>query len=193
MNTLLILKALHIVGFVAWFGGMFYLVRVFVYHVEARLKPQPERGILESQFELMEGRVYKIIMNPGMMFTWTAGIIMLVLGVISDEVPNYLKGDMGTPGWMHAKLLLLVLLTGYHVYCKRIIKKLSNNEPVMDSFQFRLFNEVPTLFLAGIVFLAVLGKNGTLNYLYWALGLLIFGGMMYFGARAYKRKREQVN
>ena len=192
MSTLLLLKALHIIGFVAWFAGMFYLVRMFVYHAETKDKPQPERGILEAQFALMEGRVYKIIMNPSMMITWTAGIIMLVLGIMDDSVPNYLKGDMGTPGWMHAKLLLLVLLTVYHILCKRTMKKLASGA-TMDSFRLRLFNEVPTLFLAAIVFLAVLGKAGTLNYMYWAIGLIVFGGLMYWGAVAYKNKRVKAN
>ncbi len=192
MNTLLLLKSLHIVGFVAWFAGMFYLVRMFVYHVESNAKSEPDRSVLRAQFNLMQWRVYKIIMNPAMMITWTAGIIILVLGVTQDTVPNYLSSDVGTPGWMHAKLLLLVLLTVYHVICKRTIKKLESDTMKMDSFQLRLFNEVPTLFLVAIVFLAVLGKAGTLNYLYWALGLLVFSGLMYMGARAYKKRREQA-
>ena len=192
MNTLLILKSLHIVGFVAWFAGMFYLVRMFVYHVEANAKAEPEKGILKNQFNLMEWKVYKIIMNPSMMITWTFGIIMLVLGITQDTVPNYLSRDVGTPGWMHAKLLLLVMLTVYHVMCKRMIKQLENDTLKMDSYRLRLFNEVPTLFLAGIVFLAVLGKMGALNYLYWGLGLLVFGGVMYLGARSYKKRRESA-
>lgn len=186
---ILILKSLHIIGFVAWFAGLFYLVRMFVYHVEADAKAEPEKSILKAQFNLMEWRVYKIIINPAMMITWTAGIIMIVLGITQDNVPNYLSSDIGTPGWMHAKLLLVVLLTGYHMYCKGIIKKLEAGTFGMDGFLLRLFNEVPTLFLAAIVFLAVLGKAGTLSYPIWAAGLLVFGGLMYMGARAYKKRR----
>ena len=189
---LLILKSLHIIGFVAWFSGLFYLVRMFVYYREADEKAEPEKSILKKQFNLMQWRVYKIIVNPAMNITWAAGITMLVLGFTSDKVVNYLDPTIGTPGWMHLKLLLLVLLTGYQVYCKRVIRQLESGTLKMDAFQLRLFNEVPTLFLAGIAFLAVMGKAGTLNYLYWVLGLAAFGGLMYAGAKAYKKKREKA-
>ncbi len=188
---LLTLKSLHVIGFVAWFAGLFYLVRMFVYSVEANGKPEPEKSILKKQFGEMQRKVYRIIVNPAMNITWVAGIGMLVMGFTSDKVVNYLDAEIGTPGWMHAKLLLLVLLTVYQVYCKRVMKKLEQETLKMDSFQLRLFNEIPTLFLAAIVFLAVMGKAGTLNYMYWALGLIAFGGLMYLGARAYKKKREQ--
>ena len=74
------LKALHVVGFVSWFAGMFYLVRIFVYLVEAREREEPARTILTAEFLAMSQRVYKIICNPGMMITWTAGLGMLGLG-----------------------------------------------------------------------------------------------------------------
>jgi putative membrane protein len=91
---------------------------------------------------------------------------------------------------MHLKLLLLAGLTGYHLYCKRIIRGLESGQPTMSAWQFRLFNEIPTLFLAGISFTAVYGKAGTLNYAYLGLGLALFGGLVYRGAKAYKRRRE---
>ncbi|MBP7274105.1 MAG: protoporphyrinogen oxidase HemJ, partial [Saprospiraceae bacterium] len=123
------LKALHIVGFVAWFAGLFYLVRIFVYHAEAAEKPQPDCDILSKQFGIMEQRVYKIICNPAMMITFTAGFCMLYLQ------PEWLK-----MGWMHIKLTLLFLLLGYHLYCKRIIKKFASGDVAFNSFQFRLLN-----------------------------------------------------
>ena len=187
---LLTLKALHIIGFVAWFGGMFYLVRMFVYHVEALQKTDPERSILTKQFHLMEWRAYNIIMNPAMMITWTAGLAMLILGLFTDYAPNYLSTDIGTPGWMHLKLTLLVGLTIYHVFCKRLIKQLETESIQMDSFQLRLFNEVPTLFLAAIVFIAVFGKMGQLSYPILLGGLVLFAGLMYWGARAYRKRRS---
>ena len=186
---LLILKSLHVIGFVAWFSGLFYLVRMFVYYREANEKAEPARSILKQQFNLMQWRVYKIIVNPAMNITWAAGIGMLILGYASDKVVNYLDPTLGTPGWMHLKLLLLVLLTAYQVYCKRIIRQLESDALKMDAFQLRLFNEIPTLFLAGITFLVVMGKAGTLNYLYWILGLAAFALLMYAGAKAYQKKR----
>lgn len=184
------LKALHIVGFVAWFAGLFYLVRMFVYHVEANEKSQPEQDILKKQFNLMQWRVYKIIANPAMMLTWTAGLIMLALPFIDKAYPNYLTGGVGSPGWMHLKLTLLILLLVYHIWCKRQIKKLEAGDSKLSAFQFRLANEVPTIFLVGIVFLAVYGKAGTLSYAYLFGGLIVFTVLLYLGARAYKKRRE---
>ena len=187
-NLIFFLKALHVVGFVAWFAGLFYLVRMFVYHEEAREKAEPERGILQAQFNLMEWRVYRIICNPAMVITWAAGLGMLGLGLFSPMVANYL--EIGAPGWMHLKLLLLVLLTIYHFWCRRIIRQLEAGARPFSSWQFRLLNEFPTIFLVLITFTAVYGKAGTLNYAYLFGGLLLFIGLLYLGARAYKRRRQ---
>lgn len=178
MNTIFIFKSLHIIGFVSWFAGIFYLVRMFVYFREASDQPEPARSILTDQFLTMQWRVYRIILNPAMMITWTAGILMLIIE------PAYLK-----QGWIHSKLLLVVLLTVYHLYCKRIIRQFENGISKWDSFQLRLFNEVPTIFLVSIVFLAV--YRDQISYLYLLLGLFLFGALIFFGARSYKRKREQ--
>ncbi len=188
-NVYLILKALHVIGFVAWFAGLFYLVRMFVYHVEAQGKPKAERDVLVPQFELMQSRVYKIITNPSMMITWTAGLAMLGIGFTS-YAPNYLASEGGTPGWMHLKLTLLVLLLVYHLWCKRAMKKLENGENKYSAWQFRLANELPTVFLITIVLVATLGKGGTLNYAYLGIGVAAFAGLIYYGAVRYRKKRE---
>jgi len=189
-NLLYFLKALHVVGFVSWFAGLFYLVRMFVYYIEASEKAEPERGILTQQFNQMQWRVYKIICNPAMMITWTAGLGMLALGLFSDLIPNYLSIENGTAGWMHLKLLLLAGLLFYHIRCKKIIKQLETGNSKMTAFQFRLFNEVPSLLLVAISFTAVFGKLGTLNYLYLLLGVAAFGFLIYRGAVAYRKRRE---
>lgn len=176
----LFLKGLHIIGFVGWFAGLFYLVRVFVYHAEAANLPDQERHILQKQYGLMQQRVYRIICNPAMMITWTAGIAMLII--------NGLEW-LGTNSWMHTKLLLLVLLLVYHLYCKGIIKKLKNGKEPMDAFRFRLFNEVPTLLLVTIVLLAV--YRNTINYFYLFGGLIAFAALMFLGAKIYKKRREK--
>lgn len=185
-------KAIHIIGFVAWFAGLFYLVRLLVNFVEASSKSQPEQTILKNQFSLMAWRLYKIIANPAMMLTWTAGIAMLVLPFIDSKYPNYLKSEIGTPGWMHAKLTLLVLLTVYHVWCKITLRKLEADTSKLNAFQLRLANEVPTVFLVAIVFIAVYGKAGTLNYGYLFGGVIVFAILVFLGARAYKKRRESV-
>ncbi len=189
-DPLLLLKSIHVIGFVAWFAGLFYLVRMFVYYAEAKEQQEPAKSIMEKQYSLMSWRVYKIIANPAMMITWTAGLAMLGLG-FTDYAVNYLSAQTGTPGWMHLKLTLLVLLTIYHLWCKRMIKKLDEDRANTTSWQFRLWNEVPTLFLVAISFIATLGVRGRLNYLYLGIGLLVFTGLIYWGARAYKKRREQ--
>jgi len=170
-------KALHIIGFVSWFAGLFYLVRLFVYHVEAEQKPQPEQDILKKQFNQMEWKLYRIITNPAMIITVIFGAAMLI------QNPVYLSMV-----WMQIKLALLILLIGYHYFCKRIIRNLENGTNKMDSFQMRLLNEVPTLFLVSIVLFAVV-KTG-LNYWYVLAGIVAFSIFLFYAARAYKKKRE---
>ncbi|MFN4145811.1 MAG: CopD family protein [Runella sp.] len=176
---LLYFKAFHIVGAVAWFAGLFYLVRMFVYHVEAEQKPTPElREAFKAQFNLMEWRVYKIICNPAMMITWTCGLAMTLISPLYWQM-----------GWFHLKFLVLILLTGYHLWCKRIIIKLQQGQKPFDSFQFRLLNELPTLFLVSIALLAVL--RDLLNFLYAFLGVVVFGVLLFLFAKLYKKKRER--
>lgn len=170
-------KAFHIVGAVAWFAGLFYLVRMFVYHIESDQKSEHLRQAFKAQFGLMEWRAYKIICNPAMMITWTCGIAMTILNASYWQM-----------GWFHVKFTILVLLTFYHIWCKRIIIKLEKGEKPFDSFQFRLLNELPTLFLVSIVLLAVL--RDMLNFLYAFGGVLLFGVSLYFFAKAYRKRRE---
>lgn len=77
MDWISFLKALHVVGFVSWFAGLFYLVRLFVYHTEASALPEAERRVLIPQYSLMEQRLYRIITHPAMLITWIAGLGML--------------------------------------------------------------------------------------------------------------------
>lgn len=171
-------KAFHIIGFVSWFAGMFYLVRIFVYHAEADDKPEHLKEDWKTQFTKMSWRVYKIICNPGMMITWTFGLLMLFTN------PSILEQS-----WIQAKLILLVLLTLYHLYCKSIIKKQEKDLQTYSSFQFRLLNELPTLFLVSIVLLAVV--KDVLNFLYLFSGVLVFGFLLFLIAKAYKKSRDE--
>lgn len=171
-------KAIHIVGFVSWFAGLFYLVRMFVYHVEAMGKEEPAKGILTEQFNVMEWRVYRIICNPALAITLISGIGMYL---------QFQPGWLAENGWMHVKLLLLVLLISYHFYCKTIIVKLESGKSPYSSDQYRLFNEVPTLVLVAIALLAIY-KNA-LNMLYAIPGLLVFFAFIYLATKLYKTVR----
>ncbi len=142
--TYLWVKAFHIIGMVVWFAGLFYLVRLFVYHVEANQQPQAAQMILKPQYELMEQRLYKLITTPGMIVTVVMAIALLVIE------PEMLKD-----AWLHSKLGLVTILIGYHFYCGRIRRKLAADQCQLSSQQLRLLNEVPTVLLLGIVLLAV--------------------------------------
>ena len=146
LNTIYIFKIIHIVGFVAWFAGLFYLVRMFVYHTEAYDEDEPKKGILTAQFNKMEWRVYKIICNPAMMITWTFGLLMMYFY-------GYEWFKVNT--WLHIKIVFLIIMTVYHLYCKRLIKRLENGKTGFSSTKFRLLNEVPTVFLIVIVSIAI--------------------------------------
>lgn len=186
MSLIYFAKALHVVGFVSWFAGLFFLGRLLVNHAETDARPENERKILADEYIGMETRVYKIITNPAMMITWTAGLAMLIVGWWNGI--NYFK--LGTGGWIHLKLLLVVGLVVYQVYTKaKIMQPMQRGERPMNGWQLRLWNEVPTFFLVSICFIAVYGKIGSLNYGYLAIGVGLFCLMVYRGARAYQKKR----
>jgi len=181
LDNLLLLKSLHLVGMVGWFGGLFYLVRIFVYHVEALDKPTAEANILTAQYQIMEQRVYKIICNPGMIITWVFGLLMLhAYGL------EWLK----TQHWMHAKLAFVVILSGYLGYCKTVMKRLAKGEKVLTSFKFRLFNEIPSILLLAIILLAV--YRNSLNYGKAIIGVLVFGIIIFAITKAYKKARNKA-
>ncbi|MCS6959600.1 MAG: protoporphyrinogen oxidase HemJ [Pseudanabaenaceae cyanobacterium SKYGB_i_bin29] len=175
--TYLWFKAFHIIAMVAWFGGLFYLPRLFVYHVEANEQPEPARSILKNQYALMEKRLYGIIMNPGMMLTIGMAIAMLVVQ------PDLLK-----QGWLHIKIALATLLLGYHLYCKRLMRMLEAGTCQWTSKQLRAFNEVPTLLLAVIVLLVIF-KDG-LPWDVTSIGVVITTILFAVAIQLYARKRR---
>ncbi len=191
MNYYYLAKSLHIIGFVSWFAGLLYLVRLFIYHAEAtEKKTVEEQNILLPQYELMSTRLYTIITNPAMILTWIGGISMIILGYTDDAVPNWMKiNNFATDGWLHIKLSLVLLLTGYHHYMKSVLRKLKNGTNKYSSEQLRGLNEVPTVFLAAIVLLAVF-KN-MLNFGYAFAGLVVFGFALAMGVKIYKKIREK--
>jgi len=134
------LKALHLISMVAWFAGLFYLPRLFVYHSEAT------DAVSIARFKVMERKLYKGIMLPSMLATLIFGGTLLYLGW-----PIY-----KSMGWLHAKLTLVVLLIGYHHVCGAYLKKFARDANTHSSKFYRWFNEVPAVFLVGIVLLAVI-------------------------------------
>lgn len=180
--TFFFFKALHIIGFVSWFAALFYLPRLFIYHTEAMDMDEPKRSILIKQMIVMEQRLYKIIMTPALFITLIGGFTMLYLRGWSWWTANV---------WMHWKLGLVLLLISYHHYSKGIMKRLVTGERVMTSTQFRLYNEITTLFLTAIVLLAVY-KN-SLQFIYAFAGLIAFGFALGMGVKWYKKIREKAD
>jgi protoporphyrinogen IX oxidase len=174
----LIIKALHIVFVVTWFAGLFYIVRLFIYHTEAESKEEPEKSILQNQYKLMESRLWYFI-------TWPSMIITLILGNILAW--PYLS-ESQTYSWLIPKLVLVAGLVFYHLGCHSIFRQLQNNVIKYSSFQLRLWNEVATLFLFAIVFIIVM--KDLLDWK-WAVGaLLVIAIIILLSVVRYKKKRE---
>jgi putative membrane protein len=171
------LKSFHIIGVVVWFAGLFYLVRLVIYHVEAEAEPEPAQTILKRQYEVMERRLYNIITTPGLVVTVAMAIALLV------TMPDYLKN-----GWMHIKLALVGVLLAYHIYCGRLMGQLQRGECQWSSQQLRALNEAPTLLLVVIVMLVVFKNNFPTGATTWlVVGLVV---TMAATIQLYARKRR---
>jgi len=154
------IKALHIAAVVCWFAGLFYMVRLFIYHVEADSRPEHERKLLQEQFQLMQKRLWLGITVPSM---WAA----LSLGGHLIAVTKWWNMP-----WFHVKATLVVLLVLYHLQCGRLRKQLSEGVCKWSSGQLRLFNEGATVLLFAIVF-AVVTKDPLMT-LKAMLGFMLF-------------------
>ena len=143
--NILYLKALHIIFVVTWFAGLFYIVRLFIYHVEAREMQEPDRHILTGHFKTAEKRLWYGITFPSMILTYVFGFWMAF--------------DMygwNFPSWLLMKLAFVLCLTIYHMVCHMMFLNLQRDETKYTSFGLRVWNEVATLFLFAIVFIVVL-------------------------------------
>jgi putative membrane protein len=141
MPAYLWLKAFHIMAVVAWMAGLLYLPRLFVYHAEG------EVGSAQNEtFKIMERRLYRGIMNPAMIAVWILGPLLLL------SMP---EGTLGE-GWLHAKLVFVVLLTGYHHVLGRWRKDFEADRNRRPARFYRIANEVPAALLVLIVLLVVL-------------------------------------
>lgn len=168
-------KALHLIGMASWMAGMFYLVRIMVYHAMALERPASEREILVRQFILMEWKAYKIILRPAVVITWSFGVMMLCIQ------PVWLQ-----EAWMQVKLIFLLLLTGYTHWLQSHIRQLEAGTSAHNHLYFRALNEVPTIALAAIVFLAVFKDRISFVSLFVGLGLFV--GLIAWGIWKANRK-----
>jgi len=133
-------KILHLISLISWMVGLLYLPRLFVYHAESGLaSPQAQT------FKIMELRLQRVIMLPAMLATWASGLFLAING-----------GYFHTGGWIYAKLLLVLILSGLHGFLGTTRKNLANGENRHSPDFFRVLNEVPTLCMIVIVILVVL-------------------------------------
>jgi len=173
------LKALHIIFVVTWFAGLFYIVRLFIYHTEAEKKQEPEKSILQTQYKLMEKRLWCGI-------TWPSMIITLILGGwMLWEKPGFLS-----QAYFILKLCFVGGLVLYHIECHVMFKQLQKNNIKYSSFKLRIWNELATLFLVAIVFLIVLKSNTGL--IWGMLGFVVFAVTLLLAIKIYKRGREKA-
>ena len=130
------LKALHILAVIAWMAGMLYLPRLFVYHASV-----PVGSAQSETFKVMERRLLRAIMTPALVVVWATGLWLAIWG------------QFFTSGWLHAKLLLVLLMSGLHGYSAVLLRQFAENRNSRSSTYYRVFNEMPTLLLIGIVIL----------------------------------------
>jgi putative membrane protein len=170
--------SLHIIFVVSWMAGLFYIVRLFIYHTEANDKPEAERMILQKQFEVMESKLWYIITQPAMILSVSAGFLML-----------YLNQSLLQTDWMWVKLCFVGGLLIYHMICQNIINQLKRGKFWMTSTQLRLWNELATIFLVAIVFTVIL--KSAIDWIYGLLGLVAFSAIILIAVKIYKKQREK--
>lgn len=171
------IKALHVIFIVTWFAGLFYIVRLFIYTVEAQTSADPERSVLLKNLKIWMRRLWYGI-------TWPSAIITLLFG---SYFLHFYATDI--PSWLWVKLGFVVGLYAYHIACHVIYKQLQNDIFRYSSQQLRVWNEVATIFLVSIVFIVIL-KN-TLSMVWGLTGLAIFTLVLMLAIRIYKKIRER--
>ena len=176
-------KTLHIVGVVVWFAGLFYLVRLFIYHVEAE-ELEPDLSLaFKNQYGLMEKRLANIITTPGMIVAVSMAIGLLV------AQPTWIQ-----QGWMHAKLAFVAALLVYHWFCYRLMGQLQAGRCQWSGKQLRALNELPTLLLVIVVMLVVFKSQFPTSAATWFIvGLVVFmAASIQFYARWRRLKAESI-
>jgi len=131
-------KALHVIAIISWMAGLLYLPRLFVYHCDA------EAGSVQSEtFKIMERRLYRAIMTPAMIIAWLTGLFLIW------------QGGWITSGWLHAKLALVIGMSGAHGFMGRCVRDFAADRNLRSHKFYRVINEIPTLLMVGVVILVI--------------------------------------
>ena len=143
MNTYLLFKSIHLVAVISWMAGLLYLTRIFVYHSDA-VKNNKSEDLIYT-FKSMERRLFVYIMNPAMIISWIFGVLLIhTIGI--DNLSYF---------WLQLKLSFVVILTAYHFFLFRCLKRFDENNNLHSSKFYRIINEIPTVLLIGIIFIVV--------------------------------------
>ena len=143
MNTYLLFKSIHLIAVISWMVGLLYLPRIFVYHSEAITNNKSE-DLMET-FKVMERRLFIYIMNPAMIASWIfGGLLIHTIGV----------NNFGFL-WLQLKLLFVVILTIYHFFLFKCLRKFTENTNTYSPKFYRVINEIPTVLLIVIILVVV--------------------------------------
>ncbi len=172
------IKALHLIFVITWFAGLFYIVRLFIYQIEASQKPSPDKEILGAQLKIMANRLWVIITWPSAILTLIFATTLLIINPAWLQMP-----------WMHIKLGFVVLLYLYQLKCHQIYKQLQRDEVKYSSNYMRLFNEVATILLFAIIFLVIVRHE--VNWIFGVIGIVSLSVILMILVKIYKRYREK--
>ena len=139
MNTYLLFKSLHLISVISWMAGLLYLPRIFVYHSENN------NEIITTVFKTMERKLFYYIMTPAMILSWLFGLVLI------HEVGFVQLSSL----WLQLKLILVLILTGYHFYLGILLNKFKLDQNQKSSKFYRYINEIPTLLLILIIFIVI--------------------------------------
>ncbi|MGB0896952.1 MAG: CopD family protein [Flavobacteriaceae bacterium] len=172
------IKALHLIFVITWFAGLFYIVRLFIYQIEASHKPSPDKEIIGEQLKIMANRLWYII-------TWPSAILTLIFA----GTLLYINSGLLQLPWMHVKLGFVVLLYLYHFKCHLIYKQLQKGIVKHSSNYMRLFNEGATVILFSVVFLVIVRHE--INWIFGVIGIISLSVILMVLFKIYKRYREK--
>ncbi len=139
MNSYLLFKSLHLIAVISWMAGLLYLPRIFVYHAENK------NEIITNVFKTMERKLFYYIMTPAMVLSWLFGLLLI------HEIGFSQLASL----WLQLKLILVIFLTGYHLYLGSLLNQFKLDQNKKASKFYRYINEIPTLLLILIVFIVV--------------------------------------
>ncbi len=172
------IKALHLIFVVTWFAGLFYIPRLFIYHIEAQDKESPAKEILSNQLKIMSRRLWYIITWPSAILSTIFALWLLVI------IPSWIEQP-----WMHVKLGFVVLLFVYHFKTHMMFKELQEDKFRYSSSFMRIWNEVATIVLFAVTFLVIL-KNA-INWIFGLAGMFALIILLMLGIHVYKRFRDR--